>query len=409
MSTFDLTPRLARESKSTGKDTILFDRSLTGFGLRIHPSGRKVWIVQARIEGRSRRIVIARHGEMTLVEARRRARDMLGRIRAGGNPADDIKRKKETPSFRAFAEEYLRRCEPHWKPSGRKTVRIYLKARILPTFGKMPLDRIDAQDVAAWFDAASRDKPGAANRAFEILRAMMFRAEEWGLRERGSNPCLGISKNPRNHIARFLDTDELARLGRALDAHEARWPEAVAAIRLLALTGCRRSEVLNLCWHDIGADAITLADSKTGPRAVPLGEAARALIDTLPGSRRPEAFLFSRHAEGRGVYGLESCWRTVCADAKLGKLRLHDLRHTAASHAVMSGENLPLVGRLLGHRRHRTTAGYAHLADGHLVEAAEKVGSIIAEAMEGENGGHDSIEHVTDQNAVSTHSHAQVF
>ncbi len=381
MSTFDLTPRLARESKPNGKDTILFDKALPGFGLRIHPSGRKVWIVQARIEGRSRRIVIARHGEMELAEARRRARDILARIRAGINPADDIRREKETPTLRAFADEYLRRCEPHWKPSGRRTMRIYLKARILPAFGRMPLDRIGPEDVAAWFDAASRDKPGAANRAFEILRAMMNRAEEWGLRERGSNPCIGIAKNPKNNVARFLDADELARLGRALDAREARWPEAVAAIRLLALTGCRRSEVLDLRWRDIGEDAINLEDSKTGPRAVPLGEAARALIESLPDARDPDAFLFSRHAEARGTYSLTRCWRTVCADAGLGRLRLHDLRHTAASQAVMAGENLPLVGKLLGHRRHRTTAGYAHLDDAHLVDAAERVGAAILRAM----------------------------
>ena len=381
MPRVDLTPRLARESKPGLKDTILFDRALPGFGLRIHPSGRKVWIVQARIEGRSRRIVIARHGEIDLAEARRRARAMLVRIRAGDNPADDIQREKGTPTLRAFADEYLRRCEPLWKPSGRRTMRIYLKARILPAFGRMPLDRIDPEDVAAWFDAASKDKPGAANRALEILRAMMFRAEEWGLRERGSNPCLGIAKNPRNNVARFLDTGELARLGRALDAREARWPEAVAAIRLLALTGCRRSEVLDLRWSDIGEGALNLEDSKTGPRAVLLGEAARAHIAALPGPRDPDAFLFPGLAEGRGAYGLVECWRTLCAEAKLGRPRLHDLRHTAASQAVMAGENLPQVGRLLGHRRHRTTAIYAHLADAHLVEAAEKVGSLIAAAM----------------------------
>ena len=171
-------------------------------------------------------------------------------------------------------------------------MRIYLKARILPTFGRMPLDRIGPEDVAAWFDAASRDKPGAANRAFEILRAMMFRAEEWGLRERDSNPCLGIAKNPRNHAARFLDINELARLGQALDACEAEWPEAVAAIRLLALTGCRRSEVLNLRWRDIGENALNLADSKTGPCAVPLGGVARALIDALPGGGNRTASCF---------------------------------------------------------------------------------------------------------------------
>ena len=83
---------------------------------------------------------------------------------------------------------------------------------------------------------------------------------------------------------------------------------------------------------------------------------------------------------------MTTCWRAVCEDANFGRLRLHDLRHTAASHAVMSGENLPLVGELLGHRRHRTTAGYAHLADGHLVEMAERVGRIIAGAMEGAFG-----------------------
>ena len=381
MPAVDLTARLARESKPAARDTILFDRKLPGLGLRIHPSGRKVWIVQTRIEGRSRRMVVTRYGETKLAEARRRARDLLHRIRTGANPADDIQQEKRTPTFREFTREYLRRSDPHRKPSGRRTMRIYLKARILPAFDRMPLDLISLEDVAAWFDAASRDKPGAANRALEILRAMMFRAEEWGLRDRGTNPCLGIARNPRNKVARFLDADKLAQVGRALDASEARWPEAVAAIRLLALTGSRRSEVLNLRWQNISDDALNLEDSKTGPRAVPLGASARMLIKALPGSRDPDASLFPRHAEGRGIWVFTNCWRTVCADAKLGRLRLHDLRNTAASQAVMAGENLPLMGKLLDHRRHRTTAGYAHLDDAHLVEAANKIGGIIAEAM----------------------------
>ena len=302
MPRVELTTRLARNSKAGDKDTILFDNHLPGFGLRIHPSGRK-------------------------------------------------------------------------------TIRIYLKVRILPAFGKMPLNRVGPEDVSAWFDAASRDKPGAANRAFEILRSMMNRAEDWGFRERGTNPCVGIRKNPRRDIARFLDRDEFARLGKVLNTHEARWPEAVAAIRLLALTGCRRSEVLNLRWRDIQKNMIVLPDSKTGPRSVPLGKSARAIVNALPGPRRKDAFLFPKNAGRRSAYNIVACWYTVRADAGLGRLRLHDLRHTAASHAVMSGENLPLVGKLLGHRRHETTAGYAHLADSHLVETAEKVGRLIADAM----------------------------
>ena len=149
MPAVDLTARLARDSKPAARDTFLFDVKLPGFGLRIHPSGRKVWIVQTRIEGRSRRMVVARYGEMKLAEARRRARDLLHRIRTGANPADDIQQEKRTPTFREFTREYLRRSDPHWKPSGRATVRIYLKARILPAFGSMPLDRIGPEDVAA--------------------------------------------------------------------------------------------------------------------------------------------------------------------------------------------------------------------------------------------------------------------
>ena len=381
MPTVDLTARLARETKPGDRDVFLFDRALPGFGLRVHRSGAKAWIVQTRIEGKSRRVVIARYGEMDLAQARRHARDILARIRAGDNPADDIRKEKTAPTVAMLADEYLRRCDPYWKPSGRKTIRTYLKARILPTFGKMPVERVGPEDVAAWFDAVSKDRPGAANRAFEILRSLMFWAEEYGFRDLGTNPCLGIRKNPRRDIARFLDTDELARLGRALDAREDKWPEAVAAIRLLALTGCRRGKVLNLRWRDIGDNAIALPDSKTGPRSVPLGGAARAVIKALPEPRDPDAYLFPSLAGGRHAHRVVACWQAVCGDANLGKVRLHDLRHTAASHAVMSGENLPLVGKLLGHRRHKTTAGYAHLADGDLVETAEKVGSLIADAM----------------------------
>ena len=384
MPTVDLTPRLARDSRPGNKEIILFDRALPGFGLRIHPSGRKVWILQARIDGRSRRLRIARHGEMDLAEAKRCARAMLERIRAGGNPADDARRARTAPTLKDLAEEYLRQCDPYWKSSGRRTVRIYLRARILPAFATMPVGRIGPEDVAAWFDAASKDKPGAANRAFEILRAMMYRAEEWGWRERGTNPCLGIAKNPRNTVARFLDAGELERIGRILDAHEAEWPETVAAIRLLALTGCRRGEVLTLRWRNITRDAIKLEDAKTGPRAVPVGAAARSVLDNLPGKRRPDAFLFPSHAGSAGQRDqVRIRWHKMCAEAGIGRTRLHDLRHTVASHAVMSGENLPLIGKMLGHRRHVTTASYAHLADDHLVAAAEHVGGIIAEAMAG--------------------------
>ena len=112
MPTVDLTARLARETKPGERDVFLFDRALPGFGLRIHRSGAKAWIVQTRIEGKTRRIVIARHVEMELTQARRRARDILARVRAGDNPADDIRKEKTAPTVAMLADEYLRRCDP---------------------------------------------------------------------------------------------------------------------------------------------------------------------------------------------------------------------------------------------------------------------------------------------------------
>ena len=304
MPTVDLTARLARESAPGAKDVILFDRAAPGFGLRIHPSGRKVYIVQTRIAGKSRRMVIARHGEMDIDEARRRARVILARVQAGEDPAGEARRAKHTPTVKAFAEEYLRRCDPRWKPSGRKTVRIYLKARILPAFGRMRIDEIGPVEVAAWFDAASRDRPGAANRALEILRAMMFKAEEWGWRERDANPCLGIRKNPRCKVAR-------------------------------AVPRCRRARTV-------------------GPRPRrPRGRMARC------GRRDPPA----------GAHRLPA----------RRSARSSMARHRTGGDPPSRQQDR--TARRTSRRRHGTTAGYAHLADGHLVEAAEKVGKVIAVAM----------------------------
>ena len=184
----------------------------------------------------------------------------------------------------------------------------------------------------------------------------------------------------------------LARLGRALAAREAERPEAFASIRLLALTGCRISDALNLRWRDIGEDANNLSDSETGPRVEPLGQIARAHVAALPNGGDPGAFLFPCHAKGLGTYSLATRRREVCAGAKPGSLRL-----TAASQAVIWGEGLPLAGGLLGHCRLSTIAGCAYLADAHVIDAAEGVCAIIAAVMEsGQTRGCGSLVAISD-------------
>ena len=172
----------------------------------------------------------------------------------------------------------------------------------MPHFGRLRLDAIDHARVSTRFDAASEDEPGAANRAFEILRAMLVCARQWGaLGDHVPDACANIVKNPRRSVARHLNRAELERLGPVLDRHcnECPWP--VAAIRLLTLTGARFSEIVNLKRDEIGefgqdGASVRLEDSKTGPRTVWLGPEAANLLAELRGdststsqSQRPSA------------------------------------------------------------------------------------------------------------------------
>ena len=159
---------------------------------------------------------------------------------------------------------------------------------MLPAFGRLRLDTIDHVRVSTWFDAASAERPGAANRAFEILRAMLKTARQWGeLGEHVPAACANIARNPRKPVVRYLDEDELARLGAVLGRHAGEHPWPVAALRLLTLTGARLSEVLNLRWDEIGAlsddgASARIEDSKTGPRTIWLGPEAAGVIASLP-------------------------------------------------------------------------------------------------------------------------------
>ena len=252
----------------------------------------------------------------------------------------------------------------------------------MPVFGKMRLDAIDLARVSVWFDAASADRPGAANRAFETLRAILTVARQWGeLGEHIPDACANIVKNPRRPIARYLDHKELKRLGAVLDRHREEHPWPVVAIRMLTLTGARLSEILNLKWDEIGelgedGTSVRLEDSKTGPRTIWFGPEAARLLSELPRSGGKER-VFPEDLTSARLY---TFWVGIQEEAALSGLRIHDCRHTWASQGVMNGVGLTTVGRLLGHRQRETTI-YAHFDDGALRDAAAQAAAVIARAM----------------------------
>ena len=378
---FRLTVKAIAAARPADREYTLWDNLLGHFGVRVQPSGVRSYIVQTRVRGRMRKVTLGRFSELSLDAARREGAAVLARLWGGEDVTPP--RKRKAPLFRDFANRYRERRRHRWKPSSLETYDIYMRNRLMPHFGRLRLDAIDHKCVSAWFDAASVDKPGAANRAFEILRAMLKSARQWGdIGEHVPDACSNIVKNPRRSVARYLDHGELECLGAVLNRRREEHPWPVAAIRLLTLTGARLSEILNLKWDEIGelgedGASARIEESKTGPRTIWLGPEAARLLAALP---RPEgmARVFPENLTSTRLY---TFWVGVRDEAGLPGLRIHDCRHTWASQGVMNGVGLTTVGRLLGHRQRETTAIYAHLDDRALRDAATQAAIVVARAM----------------------------
>jgi integrase len=225
--------------------------------------------------------------------------------------------------------------------------------------------------------------PGTAARSLAVLGALLEWAAHPDRKLIPANPAKGVKLLKAGKRERFLSETELAKLADALARLEAEnrlSPITAAAIRLLLLSGCRKSEILSLRWEwvDIERGVLRLPDSKTGAKVVPLAAAAVKVLAELP--RRDNYVLPG--ATGTGHYiGLQKDWERVRARAGLGGVRVHDLRHSFASFAVADGNSLYLIGKVLGHKHARTTENYAHLADDPIRAVADRTAARIAEAM----------------------------
>jgi len=368
-----LVKRAIEEASAAEKRRFLWDDQLPGFGVVIHPSGRKAFCIQYRTRaGRSRRMNLGAFGVLTVQQARRRATEALGIVAAGGDPLAERRAEQTGDTVADLAERYL--AEHAVKKKSGDEDRRKLEADILP-------------------------------RVLALLRKMFGLAEQWDLRPLGSNPVQYVKKYREQARERYLSHEELAAFGAALDALEAedeRARTAVAALRLLALTGARRNEVLALRWEWLDEEhrCFWLPDSKTGARPLRLEEPASDLLRSLP--RRSEWVFPSRRTGGHIVDVRKVLGRAIAkanegdgdAGAKKGAgervslrpFRVHDLRHTKASVAVGMGFSLPVTGALLGHARASTTERYAHLAADPVRSAEGKVQARIAAAMSGQNG-----------------------
>ena len=344
-----------------------------------HGSGRLVTgasCIAGRGEDGARRITLGSAALTSVEEARSKC------LAIESDAWRDETERISVPTFGEFVAGPGQACIERCKPSTLKAVRWVLNAQLLPAFGSLPLDRITPAGVNRWFDEYSRTAPGGGQSRVEPASP---NSEPRG-RVRPSSDESGSEREaeppPEAHplsVARGRSVVFTVCWTRYDHARPSRVQQA-DVIRLLLLTGCRRGEILTLRWQDIDGDTLNLVDAKTGPRRVFLNAPARAILERQP--RLGRAYVFPSPVDSKRPLSCNlRLWYSVRREAEIEDVRLHDLRHTYASHAVLQGIPLPVVSRLLGHKHPSMTLRYAHVGDKETEAAAERVGVAIASAL----------------------------
>ena len=430
-----ITKRSVDALVATAKDYKLWDTEDPGLGVKITPRGHKSFVFQYWAPGRNRVRRLLKLGDygspvirnnrnglesvrdLTADLAREIAREYRADVQRGGDPAGKKgERRKAAKNFTvsSLSSEWL--DEKIAKKKARTSVEYarILKKYILPEFGPVPVDAVQMRDVSLWH-VKLRRTPVMANRCVSQLNAFLTWCEQRGRLPSGQNPCVNVGLYEERSRERYLSFEEITRLGEALktaetvglrgapelrrkpkdpakqkhkpksaDTPRKANPFGVGAIRLLLLTGWRENEVLGLAWKhvDLSRGAVVLPDTKTGRSVRPLGSAAVALLKRLP-RLKGSPYVIPGAKSGSHLKEIRRLWCAVRHATDLKEVRLHDVRHTFASHAVGSGASLYITGKLLGHSRAESTRRYAHLADDVQKAAADKVTRQIQAALDG--------------------------
>lgn len=393
----------------------IWDAAVPGFGCR-RRQGAASYFLKFRFGGRQEWFTIGKHGSgWNIAKARKEARRLLGQVADGVNPATERRKQLADPTVKELGALFLEQHVTAKRKTATQAMYTDLLQRVVyPKLGTLKVATVTRADVSK-MHLSARATPYQANRAVAVVSALFTWAERHGYRADGSNPARHVERFKEQARERFLNGDELARLGEALAAaargEPMRRPErkrrkpvnpdkikhrpkkievaaenryAIAALRLLIFTGARMNEILTLQWAhvDFERQCLRLPDSKTGAKVIHLSAPALAVLQGLPREdKNPHVIVGER--TGQHFVGLKRVWQRVRHHAELAGVRLHDLRHSFASVAASGGLSLPMIGKLLGHTQAATTQRYAHLAVDPVKQAGERVAQQIAAAMEG--------------------------
>lgn len=422
----------------------VWDSLVTGFGVRVRPGGGRSYVLFYRLGGRFRKLTLGKaDGGYGLDEARARAIEKLQDVREGIDPQADKIADRNALTVADLTDLYMEEgpaLKPNKKASSWDTNRTMFDCHIKPLLGKRLARDITAMDVAKFQLEVShgktarnvmigrrrRSKVTGGKRVAAMAVITLGAVYEFAIRAEylQRNPTKGVERFQTVRRERYLSEREIAALSEAIaefERNDARHSVMADAVRLLMLTGCRKSEILKLQWDfvDWQKGCLRLPDSKTGAKVVPLADDAIAVLKRRwDETRPPDASQGHNSGEviaepwvnspwvlpalkGDGHFvGLPNLWIKVKVRAddilrkrtaemggdprevrSLENVRLHDLRHSFASFAIADGAPLFLVGKVLGHKQARTTEIYAHLSDDPLKAVANRAASRLSEAM----------------------------
>jgi integrase len=415
-----LTKRLidAIATPEDGRDVIVWDDELSGFGLRVRASGARTYVAVYRIGDRKRWFTIGSPGAPWTPEtARQRAAEVLLEAKSGGDPqAEKVGGRMKTPTVNQLIDAYLVEG-PADKPNKRASSwvqdRSSLHHHVRPLIGTRRADELTANDIARLQAdiAAGKTRMQTKTRRRGVARVVggkttaartivIFQAMcAWAV-TRGfltENVAKGVKRYKVEKRERYFSEKELRALWEAVAVLVARRqvpPSHAVIFRLLALTGARKTEITALTWGEVdfvrGRIVLAAERSKTGAKQISLSDAALDELRTLhaqaeaAGGARSADHVFPALRGGVGpTVDVQSSWEKVRRVAALPDVRMHDLRHTFASIAVADGASIFLVGKALGHTQTRTTERYAHLSDSPVRQVANRVSEQVAASFAG--------------------------
>lgn len=351
-----------------------FDTEIKGFTVEVRPSGNKTFYLRyTNQSGKQKQYRIGRYGDITFDQARKKARELKAAIVLGvGDPAEEKAEAKAVITYGELAIQHLAHAKTYQKAYD--TTRMYVRRHLIPRWGQIRLSDVRQQDISKWL--SEKDREGLAPATVEKIKAIFSRSFElalqWQLAGVTVNPVRGIKRAKfNNKRERFLSSAEVTRLLSAAEASKNTQLRSI--LTLLLYTGARVSELLLAEWKnmDVNGRRWLIPMSKTGKdRYVPLSKPALEIIEKLP---RFDGcpYLVPNPKTLKPYSEMKRAWDTARTAAGLSDVRIHDLRHSAASFMINAGIDLFAVGRVLGHADHQSTMRYAHLANDTLLAAVE--------------------------------------